>query len=149
MNQALSASAVHNPLIPITKTVRTLYFLVLFRTTSNNSTLITQFADHRFRIPSFFFWWLGCRCYSAACRLEVFLDDDVRSFLQALQLGDVLLPLQLRCDSPGTLEPISCSSFWSINRGPPRTCLIFFFMFRCQHATLCGFLSTYGSSRTW
>ena len=34
--------------------------------------------------------------YSAASRHEVLLDEDgFRSFLQALELGDVLLPLQL------------------------------------------------------
>ena len=40
---------------------------------------------------------MGCRRYSAASRHEVLLDgDDFRSFLQALELGDVLLLLQLR-----------------------------------------------------
>ena len=34
--------------------------------------------------------------YSAACRLEVLHDkDDFRSFVQAPELGEVLLPLQL------------------------------------------------------
>ena len=33
---------------------------------------------------------MDCRRYSAASRLEVLLDeDDFRSFLQALELGDV------------------------------------------------------------
>ena len=32
--------------------------------------------------------------------------------------------------------------------GSLRTCLIFFNMFWCQHATFCGFVSTYGSPRT-
>ena len=37
-----------------------------------------------------------CRRYSAASRLEMLLDeDDFRSFVLALELGDVLLPLQL------------------------------------------------------
>ena len=40
---------------------------------------------------------MGCRLYSAASGLEVLLDeDDFRSFLQALELGDVLLLSQLR-----------------------------------------------------
>ena len=39
---------------------------------------------------------MDCGRFSAANRLEVLLDeDDFRSFLQALELGDVLLPLQL------------------------------------------------------
>ena len=39
---------------------------------------------------------MDCRRYSAASRHEVLLDEGVfRSFLQALELGDVLLPLQL------------------------------------------------------
>ena len=39
---------------------------------------------------------MDCRRDSAASRLEVLLDeDDVRSFVQALELGDVLLPSQL------------------------------------------------------
>ena len=32
--------------------------------------------------------------------------------------------------------------------GSPRTCLIIFNMFWCQHATFCGFVSSYGSPRT-
>ena len=32
--------------------------------------------------------------------------------------------------------------------GSLRSCLIFFNMFTCQHATFCGFVSTYGSPRT-
>ena len=32
--------------------------------------------------------------------------------------------------------------------GSLRTCLIIFNMFKCQHATFCGFVSTYGSLRT-
>ena len=40
---------------------------------------------------------MGCRRYTAASRHEVLLDeDDFRSFLQALELGGVLLLLQLR-----------------------------------------------------
>ena len=40
---------------------------------------------------------MGCRRYSAASRHEVLLDeDDFRSVLKALELGDVLLLLQLR-----------------------------------------------------
>ena len=40
---------------------------------------------------------MGCGRHSAASRLEVLLDeDDFRSFLQALELGDVLFLLQLR-----------------------------------------------------
>ena len=39
---------------------------------------------------------MDCRRYSAESRLEVLLDeDDFRSFVKALELGDVLLPLQL------------------------------------------------------
>ena len=39
---------------------------------------------------------MGCRRHSAASRHEVLLDeDDFRSFSQAIELGDVLLPLQL------------------------------------------------------
>ena len=39
---------------------------------------------------------MDCGRYSAASRHEVLLDEDeFRSFLQALELGDVLLPLQL------------------------------------------------------
>ena len=39
---------------------------------------------------------MDCRRYSAASRLDVLLDEDeFRSFVQALELGDVLLPLQL------------------------------------------------------
>ena len=39
---------------------------------------------------------MGRTRYSAASRLEVLLDeDDFRSFVQTLELGDVLLPLQL------------------------------------------------------
>ena len=39
---------------------------------------------------------MDCRRYSAASRHEVLLDDDeIRSFVQALELGDVLRPLQL------------------------------------------------------
>ena len=48
---------------------------------------------------------MDCRRYSAASRHEVLLDEDeFRSFLQALELGDVLLLSQLQCDSPGTRE---------------------------------------------
>ena len=39
---------------------------------------------------------MDCRRYSAASRHEVLLDeDDFRSFLQALELRDVLFPSQL------------------------------------------------------
>ena len=39
---------------------------------------------------------MGCRRYSATSRHEVLLDEeDFRSFVQALELGDVLLPLHL------------------------------------------------------
>ena len=39
---------------------------------------------------------MDCRRYSAASRHEVLLDEDeFRSFIQTLELGDVLLPLQL------------------------------------------------------
>ena len=39
---------------------------------------------------------MGCRRYSDASRLEVLLDeDDFRSAVQALELGDVLLLSQL------------------------------------------------------
>ena len=49
--------------------------------------------DHRFRI---FAEWV-VDVILAASRHEVLLDeDDFRSFLQALELGDVLLLLQLR-----------------------------------------------------
>ena len=50
-----------------------------------------------------------CTRYSAASRHEVLLDeDDFQSFSQALELGDVLLLLQLRVT--GTLKSILCSS---------------------------------------
>ena len=55
---------------------------------------------------------MGCRRFSAANRHEVLLDEDgFRSFLQALELGDVLLPFTTECDGPGTLKSILCSSF--------------------------------------
>ena len=39
---------------------------------------------------------MDCRRYSAASRHEVLLnEDDFRSFLQSLELGDVLVPSQL------------------------------------------------------
>ena len=39
---------------------------------------------------------MDCRRYSAASRLEVLLDeDDCQSFSKALELENVLLPLQL------------------------------------------------------
>ena len=44
---------------------------------------------------------MGCRRYSAASRHELLLDeDDFRSFLQALEIGDVLLLPQLRVTVP-------------------------------------------------
>ena len=55
---------------------------------------------------------MDCRRYSAASRLEMLPDeDDFRSFVQAPELGDVLLPFTTECDSPGTLRSILCSSF--------------------------------------
>ena len=63
---------------------------------------------------------MGCKRYSAASRHEVLLDEDeFRSFLQSLELGDVLLPFTTACDSPGTLKSILCSSFWSTMTGLP------------------------------
>ena len=54
---------------------------------------------------------MGCRRYSPASRLEVHLDeDDFRSFLQVLELGNVLLLSQLHVTVPGTLKSMSCSS---------------------------------------
>ena len=92
-NQEVSASAVHNSLIPIKKTVRTIVLLVLSRTTRNNSTL-PNFADHFLRIC--------CRRCSAASRHEVFLDEyDVRSFSQTLEHGDVSASFTTACDIPG------------------------------------------------
>ena len=39
---------------------------------------------------------MDCGCYSAASRVEVLLDEaDFRSVVQALELGYVLLPLQV------------------------------------------------------
>ena len=38
---------------------------------------------------------MGCRRYSAASRHEVLLDEDDFRYLQALELGDVLLLSQL------------------------------------------------------
>ena len=56
--------------------------------------------------------------------------------------------LTTECDSPGTLK-ITVVFLLLIHRdGSPRTCLLIFNMFRCQHATLCGFVSTYGETRT-
>ena len=55
---------------------------------------------------------MDCRCYSAASRLEVLLDeDDFRSVVQALELGYVLLPLQLRVTVLVLWNQFSCSSF--------------------------------------
>ena len=91
--------------------------------------------------------WMGCRRYSAASRLEVLLDEDeFRSFLQALELGDVLLLLQL---SVAWYSKINFVFVFLIHRdGLHRTCLIIFNMFGCQNATFCGFVSGYGFLRT-
>ena len=63
---------------------------------------------------------MDCKRYSAASRHEVLLDEDeFRSLLQALELGDILLPFTTECDSPGTLKSIFCSSFWSTVTGFP------------------------------
>ena len=71
------------------------------------------------------------------------LDEDYfRSFVQALELGDVLLPLQLSVTVLVLLNQILCSSFLIQRDGSLRTCLILFNMLRCQHATFCGFVST-------
>ena len=62
--------------------------LVQFRTTRTTPIRGSSLSNFR---------WVGCRRYTAASRHEVLLDeDDFRSFLQALELGGVLLLLQLR-----------------------------------------------------
>ena len=74
-------------------------------------------------------------------------EDDFRSLTQALELGYVLLPLQLSVTV--WHSEINVVFLLLIHRdGSPRTCLIIFNMFRCQHAPLCGFVSTYGETRT-
>ena len=58
---------------------------------------------------------MGCRHYFVADRPEVPLDqDEFRSFLQAPELGNFLLPLQL-CDSPvrTAQEKMTCDVFLS------------------------------------
>ena len=106
VNQALSASAVHKSLIPIKKTVRTLYCCVVSH--NSNKLHITQLADHRLRI---FAEWIvdvillqvDTKCFSMRMSFDL--------FLQALELGDVLLPLQLSVTVLVTLKSILCSSF--------------------------------------
>ena len=97
---------------------------VLFRTT--RPTL--HCPIHGPSLPNF--RWMGCRRYFAASRLEVLVDeDDFRSFLQALELGDVLLLSQLH---------VTVLVLWNQFRAPflihqhgsPSTCVIFFKMFR-------------------
>ena len=79
------------PWFPKKKDSENIVLLVLFRTTR-----ITPHYPIRGSSPSNF-CWMGCRRYSAASRHEVLLDEnDFRSFWQALELGDVLLLLQLR-----------------------------------------------------
>ena len=70
VNEEVSASAVDNSLIPIKKTMRTLYFWSSFAQLEQLHN--THFADHRLRI----FAEKGCRRYCAASRLEVLLDED-------------------------------------------------------------------------
>ena len=54
---------------------------------------------------------MGFRRYSASSRHEVLLDEDeFRSFLQALELGDVSASFTTECASPGTLQSMSSSS---------------------------------------
>ena len=75
MNQALSASAVHNSLIPMDKTERTLYFWYSFA--QLEYLHITQFADHLLR---FFAEWVldvillqvGMKCFSMRMIFDLF-----------------------------------------------------------------------------
>ena len=63
---------------------------------------------------------MDCRRYSAASRHEVLLDEDeFRSFVQALELGDVLLPSQLSVKFLILWNQFLSSSFWSTNTGLP------------------------------
>ena len=62
---------------------------------------------------------MDCRCYSAASRLEVLLDeDDFRSSSRARERGSSA-SFTTACDSPGPLKSILCSSFWPTNTGLP------------------------------
>ena len=75
---------------------------------------------------------MGYRRYSAASRLEVLLDeDDFRSFLQALELGDVLLLLQLRVTVLVLWNQFCVPLFDPPCRVPP-TCLIIFNMLELE-----------------
>ena len=110
VNEALSASAVHNSLIPIKKTVRTLYFWYTSHNT-NNSTLPNS------RIISFEFFWTGCRRDSAWSRHEVLLDeDDFRSFSKA---HNCLWQSWFYNCMWQSWYSMSWSSLWSTNTGLP------------------------------
>ena len=85
-NQEMSTSAIDHSLIPIKKTLRTLYFWCCFA--QLEQLYIAKFTDHRLRIVA---EWvvddillqIGLKCFSMRVTL--------RSFWRALELGDVLL----------------------------------------------------------
>ena len=86
VNGELSASAVHNSLIPKKKTEHCTFGVVSKNSNNSNS-----------RIIAFEFCRMGCTRCSAASRHEVLFDkDDFRPSSQTLELGDVLLLSQLR-----------------------------------------------------
>ena len=137
VNQALSASAVHNSLIPIKKTVR-IVLLEKFCTTRKTPHYPIRGSSHSNCC------WIGYRRYSAASRLEVLLDE------MTFDLFDELLNSDMFCFFYKWVwqswhSEINVVFLLLIHRdGSPRTCLISVDMFTCQHATFGGFVSTYG-----
>ena len=90
VNQALSAGAVHNSLIPRKKTLGTLYFWCSFA--QLEQLHIAQFADHLLRflaewVVDAILLQVGLKCFS----MRMIFDP----LYKALEIGDVLLPLQL------------------------------------------------------
>ena len=121
VNQAWSASAGHNALIPLKNTPRTLYFWKKIRT-----TWITAHYPIRGSYPSNFCWmgWSAARWRW----VSIFLTSSWTR----------------RC-SASFFNCMRQSWYSEINfvllhqSGSPRSCLIFFNTCRCQHTTLCGF----------
>ena len=92
---------------------------------------------------------MGCRRCSAASRHEMLLDeDDFRSFFDEL-LNSEMFCFFHNCVRQSRYSEINFVLLFLIHQyGSPRTCLMFFNMFMCQHATHCGSVSTYWSPRT-
>ena len=138
----MSPSAVHNSLIPIKKTVRTLHFRYCFE--QLQQLHIALFADHRLR---FFAEWVvdvillqvGMKCFSMRMIFDLLcklLNSEMFCFFH-------------NCMWQSWYSEVNFVLLFLIHEyGSPSTCLIIFNMFRCQHATFCGFVSTYGSPRT-